>query len=218
MINEKLYEKKKWGLGCVSRTIQYGLEYVLGLCKCLRVICICKKRVCNNHPLFFSVKFPLFYCHFSFVKAPISIFGRAHWTLKTVANVVANSDHHSWAHQCTLQPCLSDCNRCKTNDKFFAGTRTPDTPTDQKKIFLPPLFYKMDSTAMPAQKYISKMWQWHLRVHPPKYILTAFHSQNIFCSCETDIIIFVWHFKVHVSKIFFRFCGFLWANTYRKYI
>jgi hypothetical protein len=28
----------------------------------------------------------------------------------------------------------------------------------------------------------------------------------------------VWHFRVHVSKIYFRFHGFLWANIYRKYI
>ena len=40
--------EKKWGLGYVSRTVQYGLDYVLGLCKCLREICVCKKRVCNN--------------------------------------------------------------------------------------------------------------------------------------------------------------------------
>jgi hypothetical protein len=30
------------------------------------------------------LKFPLFYCYFSFGKAPISLFGSAHWTLKTV--------------------------------------------------------------------------------------------------------------------------------------
>ena len=42
----------------------------------------------------FLVKFPLFYCHSSLSKAPISIFGSAHWTLKTVPNVVTNSEHH----------------------------------------------------------------------------------------------------------------------------
>ena len=40
---------------------------------------------------------------------------------------------------------------------FLAGTRTPDTPTDQKNISLPPLFHKIYPKAMPAQKYISKM-------------------------------------------------------------
>ena len=32
----------------MSRTVQYGLDYVLGLCKCLRVIHVHRKRVCNN--------------------------------------------------------------------------------------------------------------------------------------------------------------------------
>ena len=41
---EKSYEKKKWGLGCMSRTVQYGVDYVLGLCKCLHGICVCKKK------------------------------------------------------------------------------------------------------------------------------------------------------------------------------
>ena len=74
---------------------------------------------------------------------------------------------------------------------FFAGTRTPDTPTDQKNISLPHLFHKIYSKAMPAQKYIFKVWQWHLRVHSPKiypycisltkYILQVWHRHYNFC-------------------------------------
>jgi hypothetical protein len=45
----------------------------------------------------------------------------------------------------------------KKNPKFFAETRTPDTPTDQKNISLLHLFHKIYSKAMPAQKYISKV-------------------------------------------------------------
>jgi hypothetical protein len=45
----------------------------------------------------------------------------------------------------------------KKNPKFFAETRTPDTPTDQKNISLPHLFHKIYSKAMPAQKYISEV-------------------------------------------------------------
>ena len=80
---------------------------------------------------------------------------------------------------------------CAKNDKFFAGTRTPNTPTDQKNIPLPHIFHKIYSKAMPAQKYISKMWQWHLRVHSPKiypycisltkYILQVWHRHYNFC-------------------------------------
>jgi len=30
-------------------SVQYGLDYVLGVCKCLQVsVCIVKKRVCNR--------------------------------------------------------------------------------------------------------------------------------------------------------------------------
>ena len=134
----------------------------------------------------FPILLPFFICkstHFYIWKCTLD--------LKTVPHVVTNSEHHCWAHQCTLQPCPSDCNRCKKNDKFFAGTRTPDTPTDQKNISLPPLFHKIYSKAMPAQKYISKVWQWHLRVHPPKiypycisltkYILQPWHRHYNFC-------------------------------------
>jgi hypothetical protein len=46
---------------------------------------------------------------------------------------------------------------CKKNPKFFAETRTPDTPTDQKNISLPHLFHKIYSKTMPGQKYISKV-------------------------------------------------------------
>ena len=144
----------------------------------------------EHPPLFLALKFPLFYHYFSFTKAPISIFGSAQCPLKTVPNGVTSSEHHCWAHLCTLQPCLSDCNMCK-NDKFFAGTRTPNTPTDQKNISLPHLFHKIYSKAMPAQKYISKVWQWHLRVHSPKiypycisltiYILQVWHRHYNFC-------------------------------------
>jgi len=45
----------------------------------------------------------------------------------------------------------------KKNPKFFSENRTPDTPTGQKNISLPHLFYKIYSKAMPAQKYISKV-------------------------------------------------------------
>ena len=77
------------------------------------------------------------------------------------------------------------------NNKFFARTRTPGTPTDQKNISLPTLIHKIYSKAMPAQKYIFKVWQWHLRVHPPKiypyyisltkYILHLWHRHYNFC-------------------------------------
>ena len=52
-------------------------------------------------PLFFS-NFSLFYCYFSLSIATLSIFGSAHWTLKTVLNVVTNSEHHHWAHCSSL--------------------------------------------------------------------------------------------------------------------
>jgi len=40
-------------------------------------------------PIFFP-DFPLFYCYFSFGKAHISLFGSAHWTLKTSPNIITN--------------------------------------------------------------------------------------------------------------------------------
>jgi len=33
---------------CVSRTVQYGLGYVLGICKCLQVFYVVRKSVCNR--------------------------------------------------------------------------------------------------------------------------------------------------------------------------
>ena len=93
------------------------------------------------------------------------------------------------------------------------------TPLQTQKIYPYHIsFTKYILRPCQHKKYIPKVWQWHLRVHSQKYILTAFHWQNIFCRCDTDIIIFVLHFRVHVSKIFFRFPGFLWANIYIKYI
>ena len=38
----------------------------------------------------FSPDFPLFFCYFSFGKAHISLFGNAHWTLKTSPNIITN--------------------------------------------------------------------------------------------------------------------------------
>ena len=172
----------------------------------------------EHPPLFLALKFPLFYHYFSFTKAPISIFGSAQCPLKTVPNGVTSSEHHCWAHLCTLQPCLSDCNMCKKMTSFLLE-RGPLTPLQTRKIYP----YHLSFT-----KYILRPCQ-HKNIFPrcdsdisgsshQKYILTAFHWQNIFCRCDTDIIIFVWHFRVHVSKIYFRFHGFLWANIYRKYI
>ena len=166
-------------------------------------------------PYFFPVQFPPFYCYFSFTKVPISIFGSAHWTLETVPNVVTNSEHHHQAHQCALQPCPiyeSDHNRCTKMTSFLLELG-PLTPLQTRKIYP----YHLSFT-----KYILRPCQ-HKNIFSrcdsdisgsthQKYILTAFHSQNIFCSCDTDIIIFVWHFRVHVSKIYFWFGGFLWVK------
>ena len=79
----------------------------------------------------------------------------------------------------------------KKMTSFFVGTRTPDTPTDQKNISLPHLFHKIYSKTIPVKKYIFKVWQWHLRVHPPKiypycisltkYILELWHRHYNFC-------------------------------------
>ena len=67
----------------------------------------------------------------------------------------------------------------------------PLTPLQTRKIYSYHLsFTKYIPRLCQQQKYILKVWQWHLRVHPPKYILTALHSQNIFCSCDTDITSF----------------------------
>ena len=168
----------------------------------------------EHHPLFFPVKIPLFYCPFHLQKHPI--FGSAHWTLKTAPNVVTNSENHCWAYQCTLQPCLSHCNRCKKKKTNFFLELGPLTRLQTRKIYP----YHLSFT-----KYIVRPCQ-HKNIFlrfisestHQKYILTVFYSQNIFCSCDTDIIIFVWHFRVQVSKIFFRFHGFLWANIYIIYI
>ena len=54
-----------------------------------------KQHIQHHHqqwapsPIFFSY-FPLFYCYFSFGKAYISLFGSAHWTLKTLPNIITN--------------------------------------------------------------------------------------------------------------------------------
>jgi len=41
---------------CISRTVQYGLDYVLGMCNCLQVFVCKRKRVCNITPhLIFNV-------------------------------------------------------------------------------------------------------------------------------------------------------------------
>ena len=96
--------------------------------------------------------------------------------------------------------------------KFIAATRTPDTPTDHKNIFLPPLFHKIYSKAIPAQKYFFKMWQQHLRVHPPKIYP--------YCISLTKYILQLWHRHYHFCvtfqgpciKIYFWFGGFLWVK------
>ena len=88
----------------------------------------------EHPPLFLTVKSPLFYHYFSFTKALISIFGSAQWPLKTVPNGVTSSEPHCWAHL------------------------RPNTTTDQKNISFPHLFHKIHSKAIPAQKYISKLW------------------------------------------------------------
>ena len=134
----------------------------------------------------------------------------------------ARCHHQQWApllsSQCTLQPCPSDCNRCKKITSFLLELG-PLAPLQTRKIYP----YQLSFT-----KYILRPCQ-HKNIFSrcdsdisgsthQKYILTTFHWQNIFCTCDTDIIIFVWHFRVHVSKIYFRFCSFLQANIYRKYI
>ena len=147
----------------------------------------------EHHSLFFPLKFPLFYWYFSFAKVPISIFGSAHWTLKAVPNVVTNSEHNHWAlmHPTALPNIWEWLEHVQKKWQVFAGTRTPDTPTDQENISLPHLFHKIYSKVIPAQKYISRVWQWHLRVHPPKiypysislkkYILQLWHRHYNFC-------------------------------------
>ena len=125
------------------------------------------------HPLFFALKLPIFYSYFSFGKAPSSRFGSA---------------HGPWKHPMALPKWLQQVQR---NNKFFAGTRTPDTPSDQKNILLPLLFHKIYFKAIPAEKYISKVWQWHFRVQSPKiypyciavptYILQVWHRHHNFC-------------------------------------
>ena len=93
---------------------------------------------------------------------------------------------------------------------LFARTRTPDTPTDQKNISLPHVFHKIYFKAMQAQKYISKVWQWHLRVHSPKIYL--------YCISLTKYILQVYNFCVTFQgpwKIYFWLHGSLWANIYR---
>ena len=42
----------------------------------------------------FSQIFSLFYCYFSFSIAALSTLGSMHYTLKTVLNIVTNSEHH----------------------------------------------------------------------------------------------------------------------------
>ena len=47
-------------------------------------------------PIFFSIFFlifSLFYCYFSFSIATLSIFGSAHQTLRTLLNIITNSEH-----------------------------------------------------------------------------------------------------------------------------
>jgi len=42
--------------GAYLESVQYGLDYVLGVCKCLRVFVSYRKRVCNITPhLIFDV-------------------------------------------------------------------------------------------------------------------------------------------------------------------
>ena len=138
----------------------------------------------GHHPLFFSCAISPILLLFFISKIPISIFRSAHWTLGTVPNVVTNSEHHHQAHQCALQPCPiyeSDHNRCTKMTSFLLELG-PLTPLQTREIY---------SEAMPAQKYISKVWQWHLRVHPPKiypycisltkYILQVWHRHYNFC-------------------------------------
>ena len=129
--------------------------------------------------------------------------------------------HQQWAPLLSSpmhQPCLNDCNRCKKMTSFLLELG-PLTPLQTRKIYPYHLsFTKYILRPCQHNKYISKVWQWHFRVQPPKNIsLLHFTLKIYFCRCDTDIMIFVWHFRVHVSKIFFRFHGFLWANIY-KYI
>jgi len=74
----------------------------LEMCPVLWKHCPTSSPTVGTIPYFFPVQFPPHHCYFSFAKVPISIFGSAHWTLETVPNVVTNSEHHCWAHQCTL--------------------------------------------------------------------------------------------------------------------
>ena len=134
-------------------------------------------------PYFFLWNFPYFITIFHLQKHPFPYLE------------VHNGPGKQWApllsspmHPTALPEWLQHVQK---NDKFFAGTRTLNTPTDQKNISLPHLFHKIYSKAMPAQKYIFKVWQWHLRVHPPKiypyhisltkYILQVWHRHYNFC-------------------------------------
>ena len=72
----------------------------------------------EHHPLFFPVKFPLFYCYFSLAKAPISIWK---WTLDPENS--AQCCHQQWApllsspmHPIALPEWLQWVQK---NDKFF---------------------------------------------------------------------------------------------------
>ena len=172
----------------------------------------------EHHPLFFPEKFALFYCCFSFAKAPISI-----WKLTLDPENSAQCCHQQWALLLSspMQPIALPESLQQVQKKWqvFLLDLGPLTPLQTRKIYP----YHLSFT-----KYILRPCQ-HKNIFSrcdsdisgsthQKYILTAFHWQNIFCRCDTDIIIFVLHFRVHVSKIYFRFHGFLWANIYRKYI
>ena len=148
----------------------------------------------GHHPLFFSYAISPILLLFFICKSPYFHI----WKCTLDSGNSTQCCHQQWAPPPSSPICLTALpniwkwsQQVHKNDKFFAGTRTPNTPTDQKNISLPHLFPKIYSEAMPAQKYISKVWQWHLRVHPPKiypycisltkYILQLWHRHYNFC-------------------------------------
>ena len=80
----------------------------------------------------------------------------------------------------------------------------PLTPLQTKKIY--PYHLSFTKYILRPCQPISKVWQWHLRGHSPT---------KFFSSVTQTLLYFVWCFRVHVSKIYFGFQGFLWANIYR---
>ena len=135
---------------------------------------------------------PIFSCEISPILLPFLICKHTHfyiWKGTLDPKKSAQCCHQQWApllsppmHPLALLKWLQQVQK---NDKFFAGTKTPDTPTDQKNISLPHLFHKIYSMAMPAQKYIFKVWQWHLSVHSQK--IYPYHISL------TTYILQVWH-------------------------